>query len=166
MSYLFGILLVVLLVWVGWIQPYRLWTNPRWYYIADAKKAYKKHRLEIWMPVHFCIAMVFCGILLILEEWWATGQVGFDDLAMRMTFYLLLVTVPVAIPCFWIARFIDKQFRIIMASPHCIECGYDLRGNPDATTCPECGAEVPQIVDAQQASADDPGQSPAGHDRA
>jgi hypothetical protein len=25
----------------------------------------------------------------------------------------------------------------------CLSCGYDLRGNPDALTCPECGAPTP-----------------------
>lgn len=27
----------------------------------------------------------------------------------------------------------------------CFPCGYDLRGNPEATTCPEWGAVVPWI---------------------
>lgn len=27
----------------------------------------------------------------------------------------------------------------------CVSCGYDLRGNPDAPTCPECGSPTPII---------------------
>ena len=45
----------------------------------------------------------------------------------------------------------------------CYECGYDLQGNSDASSCPECGAEVPKLNTCSQ---DHPGQGPAGHDRA
>ncbi len=30
----------------------------------------------------------------------------------------------------------------------CISCGYDLRGNPDALTCPECGGPTPWASEA------------------
>ncbi|WP_432797076.1 hypothetical protein [Poriferisphaera sp. WC338] len=41
------------------------------------------------------------------------------------------------IPC---RRFLEKRFRQTFAKRRlCFDCGYDLRGNPHATTCPECG---------------------------
>ncbi len=33
-----------------------------------------------------------------------------------------------------------------MAPGLCPACGYDLRGNPSATSCPECGAAVPAMM--------------------
>ena len=154
------------LIWFSWIQPYRTWTHPVWHYIKDAEKAYRKHRLDIWIPVLLSIALSFCGLLLVIEEWFATGQFQFDDMAMQVTYGLLAITVPIAIPCYWISRYVDKCFRELMSAPHCIACGYNLKGNPDAQACPECGAEVPQLKDTQYDPADHPGQGPAGHDRA
>ena len=42
------------------------------------------------------------------------------------------------------------------------DCGYDLRGNPDAMECPECGAGVPPMEQEKNEVAGDPGH----HDRA
>lgn len=41
----------------------------------------------------------------------------------------------------WPAIAAIRRYRAKHADhPQCHQCGYDLRGNPDAATCPECGA--------------------------
>jgi hypothetical protein len=166
MVYLITFAFLIGMIWFSWVSPYRTWSDPRWFYIADAEMLYKKHRRDIWLPVYLSLALAFCALILVIEDWWVTGQVSLDDLAMRITIYLLLITGPISIPCFCVARHVDTQFRCVIASPHCIACGYDLRGNPDAATCSECGAEVLQVKVERDESVDNPGQDPAGHDRA
>ena len=39
-----------------------------------------------------------------------------------------------------------RMIRLAHRRKLCFDCGYDLRGNPDTSTCPECGAEVQNLV--------------------
>jgi len=52
------------------------------------------------------------------------------------------VYAPLCAGCYWWFRgpLRERLNRLNLNSCHA--CGYDLRGTPDATSCPECGADV------------------------
>lgn len=44
--------------------------------------------------------------------------------------------------------FLRERYRREKLHPVCYKCGYDLRGNPSTTSCPECGAPLATATDA------------------
>jgi rubrerythrin len=57
------------------------------------------------------------------------------------------MAIPVLIPfTWWLSRTIRARFIAIMVHRQtCWRCGYNLQGNPEATNCPECGANQSEL---------------------
>jgi hypothetical protein len=62
---------------------------------------------------------------------------------------VILLPILVFMQCYalYFVQQFGPQWRIFLDDSDwiCPQCGYDLRGNPDAVTCPECGAPVPEM---------------------
>jgi len=60
-----------------------------------------------------------------------------DDIYALMLPYWFLI-LGCLLPFAWWVRSVMRH----QEPGHCPACGYDLRGNPDAAVCPECGAAL------------------------
>jgi hypothetical protein len=61
----------------------------------------------------------------------------------------LVLMLALATPLLWWRRRV--RANRVRAAGCCLACGYDLRGGPAGTSCPECGAPIPAAkpVDAK-----------------
>ncbi len=72
---------------------------------------------------------------------------SFFDITYLVMAVALLLLLPLS---YFSTKLLGRKIRrAYTAMKKCYQCGYDLRGNPDTSTCPECGAEV---LDKQESS--------------
>ena len=76
--------------------------------------------------------------------------------------YRLYESIGLTLACFWIVggwalwRLGKRCIRVRRARDGlCEQCAYDLRGNPDAASCPECGHPVAQRTSPRGGIAED-----------
>ena len=82
---------------------------------------------------------------------WATNKTPWRWLTLPLVGLFVAALV-------WHALRDQKRFAALVAEPAlrgkvaaCPRCEYDLRGNPNALSCPECGLSVPPRVRAEGA---------------
>ena len=96
-----------------------------------------------------CVATIFGGLLAAVFAFFffiILGNVAMDVLGLRdsmalpvMLLALLAAAVVVAVHVVIADRIWTGKKKPDTESGYCIRCGYDLRGNPSANRCPECG---------------------------
>ncbi|MCG8511969.1 MAG: hypothetical protein MI741_22355, partial [Rhodospirillales bacterium] len=83
------------------------------------------------------------GVALALDHW-IFEEISVITHDMHQAAAGALIMLPAAcFGCVWAIRLTHKRFeRTIRRMMVCYRCGYDLRGNPTAVMCPECGGTV------------------------
>lgn len=158
-------MLLALLLTISWFDPLRYWADYRWYNIKEAERRYKRYRLQFWLPALFFI-LILCIAIVLTVFFWGDGQSVLDRPIMLVLIGIpVVLLIPTVYGCRWVTREVERRFKEAISSPHCKNCGFNLRGNLDATTCPECGTPVPIGMCKKNDTTYHPGQGPAGHDR-
>ncbi len=160
-------MLAVTVTWFFWICPCLMACDPHAKWKSEPAKQYASLRTTTHVPA--IILSIFSGLSLIIVicDIRAGGEF-FTNIWNGLSYYALLygLTTISALAALATQRTIRRGcYQGASIRKICFECGYDLRGNPDAAACPECGAAVPWI-DQEESIVGDPGQGPAGHDRA
>lgn len=176
------LLLGVTVTWFCWVCPCLMAGDPHAKWNPDPKKQYISLRTTTHIPA--LILSIFCGLALLSvgsRIWTASRQLTdiWHELAYNtilqsnirsdlsdsaVVFILTVISILAAVI---VQRIVHRNCRRNAAIRKlCFDCGYDLRGNPDATTCPECGTGVPQYKKGQSNAVTHPGQGPVGHNRA
>ncbi|MFP4145552.1 MAG: hypothetical protein ACLFV3_10455 [Phycisphaeraceae bacterium] len=162
--WLWGSLLLVVggvILWLFWVvvpfgrhEPPERGISPRDYY--------RTTRWLPWIPFAIVLGLYLIAGLLALyaffQDWRSPWQ-GDPSLAWSAIFrdwpissrhtLLLLAGLPTlvvfALVAIFIRRHFDREYpKAVWRHQICFECGYDLEGNPDAETCPECGTVIPE----------------------
>ncbi|MEM6333840.1 MAG: hypothetical protein AAF823_10930 [Planctomycetota bacterium] len=90
-----------------------------------------------------------------LHDWYdRMNPVGPGFIKMNGEVARVRITVEIAIACSVLPAIVGGLALVRVSRPkpagHCVACGYDLRGNLEATACPECGEEVMAVEPASR----------------
>lgn len=151
-----------------WICPFFLAADANLVFNESPKFTLGELRSHVWMP---CFVGIPLGTMIAIGLTHLIGIHTTSHLALSneqitgiILIFLILTTV---LPSAWVHRQLTLRMRkLAQRKQTCFECGYDLKGNPNATKCPECGTVVPVGMWEKNGATDHPGQGPAGHDRA
>jgi hypothetical protein len=146
-----------------WLCPYFASGDDAFEFNRPPRRATKDLEFVLWiLPISVCI----WGVLLIVASLLLNGLADINRDLILHGIILLAASFAMAIPNRWVSKRIGpRMIAMTRRRLICFECGYDLRGNADATTCPECGEAVPWF-NQEKPIATDPTQDPAKHDRA
>ena len=113
--------------WFFWLCPWLAANDPHVTFVRPPREHAKLLQVIVLMPGGLCL------LLAVGLAWWDR-----DPLWMSLALFMLLVSWT-----WWLSRRVKRRFRATMAQRLiCWQCGYDLRGNPTATACPECGEAI------------------------
>ena len=129
-------------VWLCWVCP--------WLEAGDWRAAWplgrRRHerilRACVWAPVG---VLFVCGSLVVLVPLADLGSRGVWVWDRDSWFWILLACIAVLLTpwAWWLNRQVKRRCDATLAlRTTCWRCGYDLRGNPDAGACPECGQAI------------------------
>ena len=107
----------------------------------------------VWAPP-ILLAALFLGDAAIMYLWVTRVNAGFDWATVAIPLAAYLAGFGVAAAVSWrLCRVVVRRYRKAVADMSmCYGCGYDLRGNPQAEICSECGHDL----DPLSATADQP----------
>jgi len=74
-------------------------------------------------------------------EWWFWYYPGWSGFAVAVPLWFLFLLFAIK-PTWSLVTMRRRKQRLQNVAKPCVNCGYDLRGNPGAEVCPECGAKV------------------------
>ena len=142
----------VLIPWTLWLCPWLAANDPHVVWPRHPKVQVKGLQVLVWIPAGCCV--FFAGLCMlgnIVDRVpvgrWMWHKDPFGGLG-RLSVVLL---VPLVLWSWWLSRQVKRRFRATMASRiTCWRCGYDLRGNPAATACPECGEAIVRGAEAAE----------------
>jgi hypothetical protein len=156
-------LLFTAVLWLSWVSPILDSTIRRHEWKLRPAHHTRNNQILAWVPTALMLIplLVLIVVIFSLEK---------DKVIERLTqaplpfMFILWISLSLGsiVTTVLVRRFtprLAKQRKI------CFLCGYSLRGKPDVIACPECGEPVPWIKQEESIAAD-PGQGPAGHDRA
>ena len=91
----------------------------------------------LWLPAGFCLMSAAVFVFIRVTDQAPLPPKAFLMLGLSVLSFILLLPWTL-----WLSRGVKRRLRVTLtARAICWRCGYDLRGNPDATACPECGEE-------------------------
>lgn len=156
-------LIVISVFCLIWLCPYFASGDDAFEFNRPPRRAAKDLKFMIWiLPLSSCLT----GALLIAASLLINGSSKIISDLILKGITTLAAGLVIAIPSFWVSkRLRPRMIAMTRRRLICFECGYDLRGNDDATTCPECGVAIPWIKQERSIAAET-NQDPAGHDRA
>ena len=135
-------------LWFFWLCPW-LAANDRHATWARHPQQYARGLPAIvWFPVGACWLSATAFAVLNVSDRLTNGQWAWEEDAWWLA--CSLIAGVLLLPwTWWLSRQVQRRFRATMAlRGTCWRCGYDLRGNPAATACPECGEGVLRGADA------------------
>jgi hypothetical protein len=117
---------MTLIVWRCWIMPLLRFGDPQWVQGRPFRTALTV-RIIVWIPPLAAVGIgIFeLGLAVIRVRLWIAG--------------CLLSTILFILGAVWVRRRMTANLFLAARQRLCENCGYDLRGNPAARTCPECG---------------------------
>jgi hypothetical protein len=74
-------------------------------------------------------------------KWWFFFRNGSGDWNVKFPLWFLFLIFAVK-PAWSLIAWRWRARRLRTVKRPCVNCGYDLQGNADAATCPECGVAV------------------------
>ncbi len=127
-------------VWILWLSPLIESRDRRVRWDATPRKMLGAWRSMVWLPALGTLGFATLGPLI----GWGLAMLERQPIDDYISLQLIAVTLAVAAPCTVIALVLDRCIGQqlndnVSCRKVCFDCGYDLRGNPDATACPECG---------------------------
>ena len=132
--------------WGFWVCPFLDTRNPspKWRY--EPKLRMRNLRMMFFAPAAIAAVCWLMTSLTIIEQYRALNQWQYD-----ITHVLWLVLIaglgPMVFLALYLTKVCEKRLADACFKRHvCFCCGYDLAGNPDARSCPECGAGIPHHV--------------------
>ena len=134
------VLLLVGAAWFFWLCPWLEAGNEQALWPRGPEGRHRELKLIPWFPAGACVGLAICFVLanvwdrVTVGRWtWREHLLSPACLAVPLLALLLPWT-------WWLSRQVTRRFQATVARRGtCWRCGYDLRGNPDATMCPECG---------------------------
>jgi hypothetical protein len=121
-------------IWMWWFCPFLEAGDRMLARRMPLPKRLRVLRVELWAPA---ITFTIGGILIINRMFLADRTARSAGLV-----FLASGAVSAVIAAVLFKPVSARLTRAFNAGPCCSKCGYDLRGNPEGVTCPECGAEV------------------------
>ena len=126
--------------WFFWVCPWLAANDPP----ATLKRPPKDHAKEletiVQVPVVICLVLAVVHACLNVFDPVTRGRLAWYANPLWISLALLVPLVPWT---WWLSRRVRGRFFTTLARRGiCWRCGYDLRGNPDATACPECGEVI------------------------
>jgi hypothetical protein len=149
-----------------WLCPYLASADDRVVFKDSPRTILYGLYLSVWAA---SAASVVIGVLLAfgLTHWFGIQTNSRWSLSVEQITGIAAVLVGciTALPNFYISKKLKpRMMAMTRRRLICFECGYDLRGTAEATSCPECGSTLRSLNDEQTTA--HPGQGPADHDRA
>ena len=138
--------LVASVPWVCWLCPW-LASRDKATKPPEHPMAYGRSlQLFVWVPIGGLVVSI--GLLSAIGLVLRARDRATADLAaanhILWTAGLAALLFVLLLPwTWWLSRRVKWRFRATLAARAvCRRCGYDLRGNPAATGCPECGEGI------------------------
>jgi len=126
--------------WLCWLCTYYEAGNP--FVRPKLKPAICARWLRriIWAPP-ILLAALFLADVVVMVLWVTRIGVTVDSMAIAVPLVAYLAGISAAVFISWrLCRSIVRRYRKSIADMSlCFACGYDLRGNPGAEVCSECG---------------------------
>ncbi|MFW6058731.1 MAG: hypothetical protein ACODAQ_01030 [Phycisphaeraceae bacterium] len=126
-------------IWVGWVLPV---IEPLELPRRGTPRAAMQSRLrwQVWLPTYLTGGWVLGSALAAGETFYRRATLDVLVLPVLLS-GVLMATVPISAAVG--RRFTERYLAFVAQAGHCFDCGYNLRGNPEATSCPECGKAKP-----------------------
>ena len=121
-------------LWLWWLCPYLEAGDPVLVRRVPLHKRLRVLRVELAAPA---LTFTLAGCLIGSRTFWADRTAWSGGLVLLISG---AVSTVLGLILYWPVS--ARLKRTLAAGPCCPQCGYDLRGNPQAETCPECGQKV------------------------
>ena len=130
--------------WLFWLCPWLAGKDPH-VLRAGLPKGYDTAlRAMVWFPVGICFLIAIGFVFLNVSDRATLGRWTWQEDPFWLGWLSMALLVPLVPWTWWLSRQVQRRFRAMLLTHRtiCRQCGYDLRGNPAATACPECGDAI------------------------